>query len=136
MGASLTLLGHSSFLMKTDGGKTIYIDPWLDCPTCPDSFKTPEKADLIFVTHGHFDHTASIAQIHEDLDIGIKAIDLNSGKVIYKKNSSRYFMPASNLKLFTGFAALKFLGPDFVYHTSLQYDHSFLLLQQYHELSE
>jgi serine-type D-Ala-D-Ala carboxypeptidase/endopeptidase (penicillin-binding protein 4) len=68
--------------------------------------------------------TASIAQTHENLDVGIKAIDLNSGKVIYKKNSSRYFMPASNLKLFTGFAALKFLGPDFVYHTSLQYDQS------------
>lgn len=66
--------------------------------------------------------TATIAQSHENLDIGIKAIDLHSGKVIYEKNSTRYFMPASNLKLFTGFAALKFLGPDFVYRTSLHYD--------------
>jgi L-ascorbate metabolism protein UlaG (beta-lactamase superfamily) len=66
MGATLTLLGHSSFLVKTAGGKTIYIDPWLDCPTCPDSFKTPEKADLIFVTHGHFDHIASVVQIYKN----------------------------------------------------------------------
>lgn len=43
MGATLTLLGHSSFLVKTDGGKTIYIDPWLDCPTCPESFKHRKK---------------------------------------------------------------------------------------------
>ena len=65
MGASLTLLGHSSFLVKTDGGKTIYIDPWLDCPTCPESFKTPEKADLICVTHGHFDHISSVLSIYK-----------------------------------------------------------------------
>lgn len=66
MGATLTLLGHSSFLVKTDGGKTIYIDPWLDCPTCPESFKTPEKADLICVTHGHFDHIASVFPIYKN----------------------------------------------------------------------
>ncbi len=65
MGASLTLLGHSGFLVKTDGGKTIYIDPWLDCPTCPESFKTPEKADLICVTHGHFDHTANVIAVYK-----------------------------------------------------------------------
>lgn len=68
--------------------------------------------------------TETITQTHEDLDIGIKAIDMNAGKVIYEKNSTRYFMPASNLKLFTGFAALKFLGPDFIYQTTLQYDPS------------
>jgi L-ascorbate metabolism protein UlaG (beta-lactamase superfamily) len=65
MGATLTLLGHSSFLVKTGGGKTIYIDPWLGCPTCPESLQTPEKADLICVTHGHFDHTASVVDIYK-----------------------------------------------------------------------
>ncbi len=65
MGATLTLLGHSSFLVKTDGGKTIYIDPWLDCPTCPDNLRSPQRADLICVTHGHFDRISSVLPIYK-----------------------------------------------------------------------
>ena len=41
-------LGHASFRIE-DNGKQIYIDPW----------ELPEKAplaDIIFVTHGHYDH--------------------------------------------------------------------------------
>ncbi len=45
---SITYLGHSSFMMEADG-KTIYIDPYV----LPAS---PKKADLIFVSHEHFDH--------------------------------------------------------------------------------
>ena len=30
MGATLIFHGQSTFLVKTDGGKTIYIDPWLE----------------------------------------------------------------------------------------------------------
>lgn len=39
-------LGHASF--RIDGSKCIYIDPW--------KLANPIKADLIFVTHDHFDH--------------------------------------------------------------------------------
>ena len=36
--ATLTWLGHASFRLDTDGGKRIYVDPWLTGPTrCPDS---------------------------------------------------------------------------------------------------
>ncbi len=35
---------------------TLYIDPWFDNPKIPESEKTPRKADLVLVTHGHFDH--------------------------------------------------------------------------------
>ncbi len=42
--------GHASFLIKGDG-KRIYIDPYV----LPDN---PEPADIILVTHEHFDHCA------------------------------------------------------------------------------
>ena len=54
--ASLTWLGHSSFRLDTDGGKRIYIDPFPDGPTFPENEKDPERADVIYLTHGHGDH--------------------------------------------------------------------------------
>ena len=39
-------LGHASF--KITGKKTIYIDPW--------KLKDSEPADIIFITHAHYDH--------------------------------------------------------------------------------
>jgi len=64
MGATLTYLGHSSFLVKTGGGKTLYLDPWLEGnPRCPQNLQAPQEADLVCVTHGHFDHTSGVIPI-------------------------------------------------------------------------
>ena len=66
MGATLTYLGHSSFLVKTGGGKTLYLDPWLEGnPRCPQNLQAPQSADLICVTHGHFDHTSGVIPIFQ-----------------------------------------------------------------------
>jgi L-ascorbate metabolism protein UlaG (beta-lactamase superfamily) len=55
--ATLTWLGHASFRLDTDGGKRIYIDPFLNGnPKTPDSEKDPERVDIIALTHGHGDH--------------------------------------------------------------------------------
>ncbi len=43
----ITWLGHSSF--RISNGKTIYIDPWR-------LKKSEPKADIILITHDHFDH--------------------------------------------------------------------------------
>ena len=63
----LTWLGHSSFRLDA-GGKRIYIDPFLNGnPKCPDNEKTPEKADVVAIRHGHGDHvgdTVAIAKEH------------------------------------------------------------------------
>ena len=40
-------LGHDTFKIKA-GGKVIYIDPY--------HIRSPEKADLILITHSHHDH--------------------------------------------------------------------------------
>jgi L-ascorbate metabolism protein UlaG (beta-lactamase superfamily) len=54
---AITWLGHSTFLIRTPGGKRVLFDPWLrGNPACPESMKRPPKADLILVSHGHADH--------------------------------------------------------------------------------
>ena len=41
---------------------------------------------------------------------GLVIFDLEENKMIYSRNASRYFVPASNVKLFTLYACLKTLG--------------------------
>ena len=62
--ATLTWLGHASFRLDTDDGKRIYIDPFLQGnPKTPASEKTPERCDVIALTHGHGDHLADVVDI-------------------------------------------------------------------------
>jgi L-ascorbate metabolism protein UlaG (beta-lactamase superfamily) len=65
---TLTWLGHASFRLDTAGGKRVYVDPFLNGnPRCPDRERTPERVDLIAVTHGHGDHvgdTVELAKAH------------------------------------------------------------------------
>ncbi|HEY2326306.1 MAG TPA: metal-dependent hydrolase [Gaiellaceae bacterium] len=65
--ASLTWLGHSSFRLDTDAGKRIYVDPWVSGPTCPENEKNPERADAIYITHGHGDHSGDVVDLHAKL---------------------------------------------------------------------
>ncbi|HTM05338.1 MAG TPA: metal-dependent hydrolase [Vicinamibacterales bacterium] len=54
---AITWLGHSTFLLRTPGGKRVLLDPWLTSnPSCPESMKKPPQVDLILASHGHFDH--------------------------------------------------------------------------------
>ena len=58
---AVTWLGHGSFRIDSPGGKRVYLDPWLEGnPTCPESEHTPERCDVIAVTHGHFDHVDGV----------------------------------------------------------------------------
>ena len=61
---AITWLGHSTFLLRTPGGKRVLIDPWLtNNPSCPDSLKKPGNVDLILVSHGHFDHMDDLVNV-------------------------------------------------------------------------
>jgi D-alanyl-D-alanine carboxypeptidase/D-alanyl-D-alanine-endopeptidase (penicillin-binding protein 4) len=48
---------------------------------------------------------------------GIQIVDLATGKTLYELNPDRFFVPASNTKLFTTALALNRLGPDFTFQT-------------------
>jgi len=51
--------------------------------------------------------------------VGIQVVDLKSGNALYSRNAERLYLPASNMKLFTGALALERLGPDYRLTTRL-----------------
>jgi D-alanyl-D-alanine carboxypeptidase/D-alanyl-D-alanine-endopeptidase (penicillin-binding protein 4) len=53
---------------------------------------------------------------------GIQIVDLATGRNLYELNPDRFFVPASNTKLFTTSLALTRLGPDFKFQTRVLSD--------------
>jgi len=51
---------------------------------------------------------------------GLLISDPKTGETLYQQNADRYFVPASNMKLFTTALALTKLGPDYRFHTTLE----------------
>ncbi|PSR22415.1 MAG: metal-dependent hydrolase [Sulfobacillus acidophilus] len=63
-GAVITWLGHATFLVQTPAGKRIVMDPWLaGNPKCPPEYQSLDTADIILISHGHFDHMGSAAEL-------------------------------------------------------------------------
>ncbi len=51
---------------------------------------------------------------------GLLIVDAESGETLFEQNADKYFVPASNMKLFTTALALAKLGPEFRFHTTLE----------------
>ena len=50
---------------------------------------------------------------------GIHIVSLKDGRVLFSSNARKRFLPASNMKLLIGAAALDMVGPDFRFETSI-----------------
>ncbi len=68
------------------------------------------------------DIDAIISHMEANVQIGIKVVSLKHAQTLYEKNPEKLFIPASNLKLFTGAAALAILGVDYRFDTHLLLD--------------
>jgi serine-type D-Ala-D-Ala carboxypeptidase/endopeptidase (penicillin-binding protein 4) len=53
-------------------------------------------------------------------DWGLLIVDAQTGETLFEKNADGYFVPASNMKLFTTALALAKLGPDYKFRTTLE----------------
>lgn len=66
MAGTIRWLGHAFVEFKTADGKVILFDPWTKDdgnPGSPFGLNDIEKADLVLVSHDHFDHIASAVAI-------------------------------------------------------------------------
>jgi len=62
--ATFKFLGHAVFSVTSPAGKVVITDPWIDGnPMCPIKLDDIDAADIITVSHDHFDHIASAAAI-------------------------------------------------------------------------
>lgn len=57
-------LGHAGFRITSPAGKIILMDPWIEGnPTAAMGLEEIDRADLILITHDHFDHLGQAADI-------------------------------------------------------------------------
>lgn len=72
---AITWLGHSTFIIRTPGGKRLLLDPWFtDNPSCPDGHRKPQQIDLILASHGHFDHIGDLVGVARETGAPVVAI--------------------------------------------------------------
>jgi serine-type D-Ala-D-Ala carboxypeptidase/endopeptidase (penicillin-binding protein 4) len=76
------------------------------------------------VETGAISLTSEIDALLDDPDLahaywGILIKSLETGETIYDRNADRLFVPASNMKIITGAAALETLGPEFRFRTTV-----------------
>jgi len=55
-GLRITRLGHGGVLYRSPGDTWVWVDRWSGAPNYAESFRTPEKVDVVAPTHCHFDH--------------------------------------------------------------------------------
>ncbi|UCC21857.1 MAG: D-alanyl-D-alanine carboxypeptidase/D-alanyl-D-alanine-endopeptidase [Planctomycetota bacterium] len=53
----------------------------------------------------------------KNVRFGIQIIEAGSGKTVYRHNAREAMIPASNMKIITSAAALKYLGPNYEFRT-------------------
>lgn len=83
----LTWYGHAAFKIKTPGGKVLLIDPWITNPANKNGkadLAAVNQADLILISHGHFDHVGDALVIAKKTGAHlVSTFDLGNALVSY-----------------------------------------------------
>jgi len=61
----------------------------------------------------------AIVSLQRNVQLSIHVVDANTAQTLYDYNSRELMIPASNMKLVTTTAAIKYLGADFQYKTTV-----------------
>jgi len=63
----VTWYGHAAFVVKTPGGTTLAIDPWIDNPSNKEktAIDRIQKLDYILISHGHSDHVGDTVALQK-----------------------------------------------------------------------
>ncbi len=111
-GVKISWLGHDCFKIKN--GKTIYIDPF--------NIKEGEKADIIFVTHEHYDHCSlkDIKKISTSETIVVAPesckMQLSGMKTKFIKPGDKMVIDGIEVEAVPAYNVNKFKAPGEVFH--------------------
>lgn len=96
---------------------------FISLPSCASStHHSHKKAAPDMMANERVNLDQMVGGICRRASTGVFAQSLKSGKTLYTYKADTPFSPASNMKTITAYAALKYLGPDFRFHTQLLTD--------------
>ena len=80
----VTWYGHAAFVVKTPGGTTLAIDPWITNPANqdPTALGKIQKLDYILVSHGHSDHVGDTIPLQKKTNAKIVAAYELGGQLV------------------------------------------------------
>ena len=75
-------LSHAGFQITSEKGKVVLVDPWLEGnPLAPCTVNDLAAADLVLVSHDHFDHSGNAAQIVKKTGAVLVAMPETAGRL-------------------------------------------------------
>lgn len=116
MTLSIKWLGHASFQMKAEG-KIVYIDPY--------EGEYSEKADLVLLTHSHFDHcdTVKINQVYKastvivaPFPLFLASVSRNGGNVRALKARDELVVGSIRVRAVEAYNNKRFKSPGNPFH--------------------
>src|SRR6267142_2824659 len=118
----VTWYGHAAFVVKTPGGTTLAIDPWISNPANKDKAAADkiQKLDYILISHGHFDHVGDSVALQKRTNAKIIASFELGGQLVAAVHSSGFQASENGPILYAGtpvgFVIVIKGGPT-LYHT-------------------